>query len=235
MFRIKTYGRLAAVVYLCIALGYTHVVPRQVLQPQMTTECQPIAFLEPANTTGLSGTSESSKADGAPSNGIQCFEPSEELRTTTVDGCRPVLNIMKTFPNYDRVQEFQEYKKPKHPCLPPWGLIKKDANCKIEIFAGHDESIVDKFSYKQIRSLATDIIEDCQPPRGAGMGGWSPIGREIGWMVRALGTEKGGGPHGGDDDKMVLLDSGGLVNWTMLPLKGGSLFDEGTDSVGGTS
>lgn len=44
---------------------------------------------------------------------------------------------------------------------------------------------MDRFSYEMVRALATDIVESCQDE--GGFGGWSPIGRGVGWWVRVTG------------------------------------------------
>ena len=52
---------------------------------------------------------------------------------------------------------------------------------------------MDKFSYSQVRDLATNIIEDCQPPRGDGVGGYDDIGMGIGWTVKVRGVKETNG------------------------------------------
>ena len=42
--------------------------------------------------------------------------------------------------------------------------------------------------------MATNIVEDCQPPRGEGLGGVEPIGSKRIWAVEMVGVE---GPSSG--------------------------------------
>ena len=48
--------------------------------------------------------------------------------------------------------------------------------------------MVDKFSYEMVRQRATDIVEECQDY--GGLGGWSPMGRGLGWYVRIIGYKE---------------------------------------------
>lgn len=64
---------------------------------------------------------------------------------------------------------------------------------------------MDAFSFEEVRRLATEIVEDCQDL--GGRGGWSGIGRGVGWRVRVIGVEFGGGS--------LLVKGGGvgMGNW----------------------
>lgn len=115
-------------------------------------------------------------------------------RKTTVDGCRPTLNQFRTFPDYRLVQPFREGKYPKRPETPPLVVFSKDADCAVEI-ASRSLYVEDDFSWEQVRATATDIVADCEDK--GGWGGWSPIGRGIGFFVRVIGfVEEGSRGNG---------------------------------------
>lgn len=48
--------------------------------------------------------------------------------------------------------------------------------------------MVDRFSYEMVRQKATDLVEECQ--EYGGMGGWSPMGRGLGWYVKIIGYKE---------------------------------------------
>lgn len=123
-----------------------------------------------------------------PNPAITCF-PSGS--TTTVAGCRVALNYFKDFPNYKVVQPFQMGRCPTilNDQKPPLLIFAKEANCAIEITTNKpsDVNIVDAFSFEEVRRLAMDVIEDCQD--AGGHGGWSPLGRGVGWHIRVIGVD----------------------------------------------
>lgn len=54
------------------------------------------------------------------------------------------------------------------------------------------EKVVDRFSWKDVRTLAQKILEDCDQDEGEdGVGGIAPIGLNIGWVVSVLGVPYG--------------------------------------------
>jgi len=122
-------------------------------------------------------------APSPPPRRITCFK--EGIRTT-VSTCRPTLNYFRTFPNYRLIQAFQENKSPKAPDKPPLYLYVKASDCAVGLASGNPH-VVDWFSYENVRALATEIVEECQDE--GGFGGWSPIGRSMGWHVRIVGYD----------------------------------------------
>ena len=122
-----------------------------------------------------------------PSVGITCYNSGDR---TTVAGCRPVLNYFKDFPHYKTIQPFQEDRSPvlAGGRKPPLLIYARDVNCAIEV-ASKNPLIVDAFSFQEVRAKATEIVEDCQS--AGGHGGWSPIGRGIGWHIRVIGVDHG--------------------------------------------
>ncbi len=121
---------------------------------------------------------------GWPQMGILCFEAAQGRETTSIDGCRPTLNRLRALPLYRLVQEFQEGAKPKVPSKPPYIFHVKDSTCGIQLACG-STTITDKFSFEQVRALATDILEDCQSK--GGYGGVAPLGKGVGWTVKVIG------------------------------------------------
>lgn len=55
--------------------------------------------------------------------------------------------------------------------------------------ASGNAATIDHFSIEQVRTLATDIIEECKlgGGKGWGHGGLAPIGRGLGWTVAVSG------------------------------------------------
>lgn len=98
---------------------------------------------------------------------ILCFKAAEGRETTSIDGCRLTLNRIRRLPNYRLKQDFQEGRNPREPSKPPYIFHEEGSDCAIQLASGSD-TIVDKFSFEQVRSLATDILEDCQTFGGYG-------------------------------------------------------------------
>ena len=125
------------------------------------------------------------------SNDIVCYKQGDHHVPITVADCRFLLNNLKGIPNYRRVQPFMEGHMPrlptKDPSTPPYVWHDPETSCTVEIIANNPQ-LIDMFSFEQARSLATEIIQDCQDT--GGFGGESVIGVEkVGWMVRAMGIE----------------------------------------------
>lgn len=127
------------------------------------------------------------------SNQIICLAPKPGRRTTTLDGCRPTLNWIRTLPNYRRIQDFLEGWGPKLPTKdgeqkPPFLWHVSRSECAVQVASG-SPTLIDHFSFENVRSLATDIIEECKigGGKGWGFGGIAPIGRGVGWRVTVSG------------------------------------------------
>ena len=95
---------------------------------------------------------------------------------------------MTTYPQYNVPQWFEEHKSPKYPVVPPIGLKVKGATCTLQIGCS-GRSTIDKFSWRDVRAVATEIVEDCQPPRGEGKGGTDNVGPKGVWVVAVLGVD----------------------------------------------
>ncbi|KAG8526729.1 uncharacterized protein KY384_008158 [Bacidia gigantensis] len=130
--------------------------------------------------------------------GIRCFEEEPTLKSTTVDSCRPALTEMRNFQDYSRTQTFREHKYPKKPLTPPIAWQARGATCDIRLGSG-DPTVEDKISWKDIRTAVTNIVEDCQPPRGEGKGGWIVVGQKGEFVLRVLGRD----PVEVDDDLVL--------------------------------
>lgn len=122
---------------------------------------------------------------GASSNALGCLKRGF---LTNVTGCRPLLNKITTYPQYKVPQWFEEHKSPKEPLAPPFGLKVKGASCTLQIGCG-GRPLIDKFSWRDVRAVATEIVEDCQPPRGGGQGGTDNVGPKAVWVVAVLGVD----------------------------------------------
>lgn len=119
---------------------------------------------------------------------LHCYEARPGRPRTSIDGCRPTLNQIKTFPEYRRVQEFLEGWYPKFPQKPPYAVHHEDSDCAIKI-ASFRAKEPDLFSFEQVRILAQEILQDCEEN---GTGGIARIGRGVGWTVAVIGTEEPG-------------------------------------------
>lgn len=119
----------------------------------------------------------------------------EDGARTTVAGCRPVLNYMKGFANYKLIQPFQEGRCPTIPGdqKPPLLLFAKTATCAIEI-ASQRKGFVDAFSFEEVRTVATEVVEECQ--NSGGFGGSGALGRGMEWRVRIIGVDAGHSSQG---------------------------------------
>lgn len=121
---------------------------------------------------------------GPPQTKILCFEAAQGRETTSIDGCRPTLNRLRRLPHYRLEQLFQERRYPTEPSKPPYIFNVKDSTCAIQLACG-STIIIDRFSFEQVRALATDIVEDCQTK--GGYGGVAPLGAGVGWTVKVIG------------------------------------------------
>jgi len=121
---------------------------------------------------------------GSSRTNILCFEAAQGRETTSIDGCRSTLNYLRGLPHYRLAQLFQERRYPKEPSTPPYIFHVRDSNCAIQLACG-STTIIDRFSFEQVRALATDIVEDCQTK--GGYGGVAPLGSGVGWTVKVIG------------------------------------------------
>ena len=122
------------------------------------------------------------------SDRIHCYEPKPHGYKTSVDGCRPTLNYFRTFPNYRQQQMFLEGWYPKEPSKPPYAIHHSSSNCAVKI-SSFNPRTASKFSFADVRSLATNIIADCEPVNG-GIGGIGIIGVENVWTVSVIGMDE---------------------------------------------
>ena len=122
-----------------------------------------------------------------PSTTIHCY-PSTAGKTTSVDGCRPTLQHLRRFyMPYSQAQVFQMFKRPPGLYTPPITHMHiRGSTCAIQMFCA-DARVEDRFSWKEVYSKATDVLQHCED-HGAGVGGWMNLGRGVGWKVVVLGV-----------------------------------------------
>ena len=149
-------------------------------------------------------------------NDHSCYGPGDRRVSVTMDDCRPLFNWMRTLPNYGLEQDFREGQKPRlpnrDPPTPPFTWWDEVRHCAISIIADNP-FIVDRFSFKQARALATELIEDCQDE--GGYGGFSVIGKNgVGWTVRAIGIELE--PEPPSNGTTLLSKDRGVNNMTVI-------------------
>ena len=114
---------------------------------------------------------------------MKCYEAIPNRPTTSVDGCRSTLNYIKTLPNYRKQQTFLENWWPKEPSRPPYAVHHEKSDCAVKISSFNTKQ-PDKFSFADVRTLATQILEDCEP----GCGGIGLIGSTGVWTVAVIGV-----------------------------------------------
>lgn len=138
---------------------------------------------------------EAPAASNLSSPSYTCYDPGVTRLPITVEDCRDTLRIIRNFPDYRRVQEFQRNKKPQIPeegrrgfRAPPFVIDAEGTICGLEI-SDKIYGVVDKFSFAQVRELATDIVEDCNSPGKPGYGGQWSIGENRHWMIRVFGIK----------------------------------------------
>ena len=119
---------------------------------------------------------------------IHCF--SEGDTKTSLAGCRPTLNRIRTFPSYRTRQLFRMDRYPLAPTRPPLIIYVGEADCAIEV-ACVEPFRDDMFSWYEVREAATAVVVHCE--RNYGYGGWTPVGEGVGWRVRVLGFEEDAG------------------------------------------
>lgn len=120
-----------------------------------------------------------------------CFGPGGKRTRINMDACRPLFTYMKTLTNYALEQDFQEHRRPRlsnmDPTTPPYTWWDEGTHCAIRIMVG-DPRASDRFSFRQARTLATEVVQDCQD--SGGWGGFADIGRDhVGWTVRVMGIQ----------------------------------------------
>ena len=116
-----------------------------------------------------------------PTQSTATTPPAPRRARTNVSTCRLTLNEIRKFPSYRLIQPFLEDKLPKSPSTPPFAVHHVNSDCVIRI-ASSDAEIEDRFSWEMVRSVATDIVEDCA------WGGVAGIGKGGAWTVAVLGT-----------------------------------------------
>ncbi len=160
-----------------------------------------------------------------------CYTPGVSRLPITVEDCRDTLRIIRNMPDYRRVQEFQRDKKPVIPMegrrgfhAPPFVVDAEGTICGLEI-SDKIYGVVDRFSFAQVRELATDIVEECNSPGKPGYGGQWPIGQNGRWMIRIFGIKEDP-PMNVTSLAEVVEDNIALItNATIVP---GSLDDANT-------
>ncbi len=124
---------------------------------------------------------------------ITCFDEGDSK--TTLAGCRPTLNKIRTFPAYRTRQLFRMARYPRVPGgRPPMIIHVGRADCAIGL-ACNQPYRDDMFSWEDVRAAAIRVAEDCED--NYGYGGWTPVGEGVGWHVKVLGfVEDAGGVNG---------------------------------------
>lgn len=110
---------------------------------------------------------------------IVCFPTNRGLKGTDVNGCRPSLNKLRTFKDYAVKQDFVigDYPRPRFPHPPPYYIHPYPSTCNLTI-VGHFQGQRTWFSFKDVRTRATEIVQHCMD-ESKGAGGWSMIGEDV--------------------------------------------------------
>lgn len=179
---------------LLLILLLLHLEEVQSIYPQTSPSLVHQISLPTNNTTTFLPTNNTSTSLPAPIGAIECFTYEQGREPTNVDGCRPTLNYIRTFPKYRVIQDFMEDRYPKLPFKPPYALHHVHSNCAVQI-ASESPYIIDDFSFEQARALATEILEVCL--NHGGYGGFAPIGHGVGWRVAVVGWKLSPDPPDG--------------------------------------
>ena len=129
------------------------------------------------------------------SSQIHCYRPLPDpppviLPSTSLEGCRPTLRAIRSFPSFSRPQIFLMHLSPRTPATPPFHMVSRQGDCLIEITCPAAEllpgsrGVEDRFSFSMVKQLAQDILQVCEE---SGLGGWASIGARGGWAVRVKG------------------------------------------------
>ena len=121
---------------------------------------------------------------------IHCHDRREYPRLATVDLCRPILAQIHSWPSFSRTQTFEEFMLPGveingKRLYPPFRWSVPDGNCVIEL-SPLLPGMMDEFSFSDVKSLATDILESCE--HEGNHGGTGRIGGKQGWFVNVFGS-----------------------------------------------
>ena len=107
--------------------------------------------------------------------------------------CELSLRLMRrSVPStvFYRDQNFEMYSRPTVPGKPPTAFHA--GPCIIGLRTGHDHTnVVGRFSYRQARDVAYDILSHCGHDS---RGGIAPVGQPFGWMVDVYGAPPPGRP-----------------------------------------
>lgn len=148
------------------------------------------AFSLPSNITLASAPATSQSPSPSPSAGaIRCYSHGSGLVPMTVSQCRPLLNSIRTFPNYRKNQNWLmgHYPSLNVRRFPPFTFYDENISACSILVGSTVKDLVDAFSMEQVRALAQDILQHCQDH--GGWGGEAGIERKNeGWMVGVIGV-----------------------------------------------
>ena len=126
---------------------------------------------------------------------IHCYNEGDVH--TSLAGCRPSLNVIRSCPAYRTRQLFRMGRSPLLPRSPPLIITHPSADCAIGVACVLPFQD-DYFSWEQVRAAALAVAVECEDRDG--YGGWTSVGQGVGWDVRVLGW----------------VEDAGEVNGTML-------------------
>ena len=93
-----------------------------------------------------------------------CEIDSAKFLPTNVAECRPALNLIRTYANFNRKQQFLIYpsfSSPRRLSIPPYSISTSDADCIIQVYSYPEDAIANVFSWQEVRNTATEILEYC--------------------------------------------------------------------------
>ena len=145
---------------------------------------QPDQLASPANETTLSITP--GIVPPTPHH-FQCYTQYNSEFPADFQKCELSLKLMRrSVPStvFYHDQNFEMYSRPTVPGKPP--IAFHAGPCIIGLRTGYDHTdVIGRFSYKQARDVAYDILNHCGDDA---RGGIAPIGRPFGWMVDVYGA-----------------------------------------------
>ena len=143
------------------------------------------------NTTSLSSTITSDIDLYVGHGPIHCHDIREYHQSATVDLCRPVLAYIRSWPSFSRTQTFEEFMLPRvemdgKRMYPPFTWLIRGGKCVVEL-RPLAPGVVDRFSFSDVKNLATDVLESCH--QAGSHGGTARVGDKHGWVVNVFGSK----------------------------------------------
>ena len=127
---------------------------------------------------------------GVPPDDILCHLPETHHHPATIELCRSTLAEIRSFPAFSLKQPFEEFVRPRvehrgKRIYPPFRWAAPDGRCVI-ILQPLAPGIEDRFSFSDVKRVATEVLEQCESEGECG--GKGKVGPSKGWIVDVFGS-----------------------------------------------